>query len=80
MAELIIEILGWFGIILILTGYFLLTSKKLNEKSKTYHLMNLIGGSSIAINAISNNAYPPTILNIVWGIVAIYGIIKGITK
>jgi len=78
MTNLITEIIGWFGMFLILLAYFLLIKTKMSENSKSYHIMNLIGGISIAINALSNNAYPPAALNIVWSIIAIYSIIKGL--
>jgi len=78
MEDLIIEIIGWVGMILILVAYFLLTSKKLKENSKKYHLLNLVGGLLIVINALSHNAYPPATLNIIWSIIAVYGILKGL--
>lgn len=79
MAELPIEIVGWLGAGLILAAYFLLTEGKLTAKSKTYHLLNLIGGLGIVANAISNSAYPPAGLNIVWIAIAAYGMLKGIS-
>jgi uncharacterized membrane protein len=80
MAILLIEIMGWVGTILILLAYFLLATKKIEEKSKKYHGLNLIGGGLIVINSISNNAYPSAGLNIVWSLIAAYAIIKGIRK
>ncbi len=76
--ELIIETFGWIGTILILLAYFLLTYKKLDRESKTYHSMNLFGGLLIVINALYHSAYPPAILNIVWSVIAIYGVLKGL--
>ena len=75
---LIAEVIGWIGTILILSAYFLLTGKKLNEASKVYHGMNLFGGISIVVNALINGAYPPATLNIVWSVIAAYGIVKGL--
>jgi len=78
MANLILEILGWCGAALILLAYFLLTSGKLTSQSKIYHGMSLIGGITVAINAIFNGAFPPAALNIIWSIIAVYGLAKGI--
>jgi cell division protein FtsW (lipid II flippase) len=78
MANIIIEIIGWIGTAFILLAYFLLTNKKLSGESKTYHSMNLVGGVAIVINAVVNGAYPPAVLNVVWSLIAIYGIIKGL--
>lgn len=79
MAEFMFEIAGWLGAGLILAAYLLLTKGKLAAKSKTYHLLNLVGGLGIVANAISNSAYPPAGLNIVWIVIAAYGMLKGIS-
>jgi formate hydrogenlyase subunit 3/multisubunit Na+/H+ antiporter MnhD subunit len=77
-VNLFAELIGWLGTFLILLAYFLLTSKKLSRDSKTYHSMNLFGGIGITINSIANGAYPPAVLNIIWSLIAIYGIVKGL--
>jgi hypothetical protein len=42
--NLIIEIIGWLGMLLILIAYYLISSKRLEAKSIFYQLLNL-GGS-----------------------------------
>ena len=78
MASLLIEIIGWIGAIMILLAYFLLTQKKLTGESRTYHLINLLGGLAVGINALVNVAYPSVALNMIWSLIAIYGIVKGL--
>ncbi len=65
------------GTALILLAYFLITSKKISSESKTYQGMNLFGAIGIVINSMMNGAYPSAGLNIIWSIIAIYGLIKG---
>ena len=78
MADLIIEIVGWIGMFLVLLAYFLITNKKLDRESRLYHGMNLIGALLVGLNAIINEAYPSSVLNIVWAFIALYGILKGL--
>jgi len=78
MANLLIEIVGWIGAILIVIAYFLITSKKLDRESKIYHGMNLVGALLTGINAAINQAYPSTAINVMWGVVAIYGLIESL--
>jgi len=79
MQELIIEVAGWIGMILILLAYFLLLAlKKIDENSRIYNLMNLFGALLIFFNSFYHYAYPSAALNIVWSAVAIYGLIKGL--
>ena len=37
------EILGWFGTILLLAAYFLVSRKVFDSEGSPYNLMNLIG-------------------------------------
>jgi hypothetical protein len=76
MAELIIEIVGWVGMVLVLFAYLSITLDKLDRESKFYHGMNLIGALLIGVNSIINSAYPSGVLNVLWMIIAIYGFIK----
>jgi cell division protein FtsW (lipid II flippase) len=76
MAELWAEVVGWVGAILILAAYYLISSRRLHGRSKSYHMMNLAGGVSVALNAYVNAAYPSTGLNTVWSAIAIYGLVK----
>jgi len=79
MEELIVEIVGWIGMILVTSAYLiLLASKKITEDSKIYNFMNLFGAILILFNSFYHSAYPSAALNVVWGIFAVYGLVKGL--
>jgi len=80
MVNLLIEIVGWIGAALVVMAYFLVTYKKLDRESKIYHGMNLVGGLLAGVNAAINQAYPSTAINVMWGVVAIYGLIESLRK
>jgi hypothetical protein len=80
MADLIVEIVGWFGMSLILLAYLLITLKKVERDSKLYHGMNLAGSITLGFNTLTNMAYPSTFLNIMWILIAIYGLVQGFKK
>jgi len=80
MASLLIEIAGWIGAAFVLLAYFLLTNKRLDRESRVYHLMNLGGSIFVALNCILNQAYPSTAINVMWAVIAIYGLIEGFRK
>ena len=79
MISLIASIVGWVGMILIVSAYYLLSTKKLTSKSWVYHLINFFGGIGIVINTLINRAWPAMVLNILWALIAMISIIK-ITK
>ncbi len=78
MADLLVEVIGWVGAALLLAAYFLISAKRLHGRSKIYHLMNLLGGSFIALNSFVNSAFPSTALNAVWSSIAVYGLYKSL--
>lgn len=70
------EIIGWGGTAAILLAYFLVSIEKLSPKSKEYQLLNLIGAIGIIINSGVHRAIPSVGLNIVWLLIAVYGLAK----
>tara|TARA_Y100000310_G_C20626422_1_gene786174 strand:+ start:1215 stop:1484 length:270 start_codon:yes stop_codon:yes gene_type:complete len=76
MASLSVEIMGWVGALLLLTAYFMITHHELDSKSKKYQFMNLFGALFIGVNTFSNHAYPSFTANMVWLVVAFYGLYK----
>ena len=64
--EVIYEILGWLGMLLLLGGYTGLSFEFFEEESLTYILMNLFGAGFIALNAWRQKDNPAAVLNIIW--------------
>lgn len=72
---ILIEVVGWTGMVLLLAAYTLLTLKKLRADRWGYQLMNLTGGLCIAVNSLYNEAYPPAALNFIWFIIGVMGFV-----
>ena len=68
------EIFGWIGTALILIAYALLTLKIISSTSTQYQMMNLVGAIGIIWNTYKKEAFPPMILNIIWLLIASYGL------
>lgn len=70
--ELLVEIVGWIGAGLILLGYALVSSGRIEARSVSFQLMNLLGAAGFVINSGFHGAWPSTILNVIWiGIAAV---------
>ena len=78
--NVIIEIIGWFGMGSILIAYWLISSRRTEAKSILYQILNLIGAIGIVINAFYHRAFPPLGLNAVWAIIALWALISGQRK
>ncbi len=73
---MIYEIIGWGGTGAILLAYLLVSTGKIASSSKKYQLLNLFGAIGIIINSGIHGAIPSVGLNIVWFLIAVYGLIK----
>lgn len=74
--NLLTQIIGWFGIALVVLAYFLLSTKRLSAQSKYYQVLNLFGAIAISINVFHQQAWPAFALQIIWGAIALLSIFK----
>lgn len=78
--NIVIETIGWLGMGLILIAYYLISSKRVEAKSRLYQVFNLIGAIGIVINAFYHRAFPPLGLNTIWAIIALWALMSGQRK
>lgn len=72
MTGLLIEIAGWVGGGMILLGYVLVSTGRLQGRSVTYQMLNLAGSLGFVVNAAWHGAIPPMALNVIWCAIALY--------
>ena len=73
------DIIGWIGVLLILVAFTLTTFGVINAKDIAYGLLNFAGALGIVISSYAKKDFQPVILNAVWLLVAIVGIIRSLT-
>jgi hypothetical protein len=72
--DIVMEIVGWIGAVLILAGYGLLSAGKLDARSPAYQWLNVFGAIGFIANSAWHQAWPSAILNVIWvgiGVVAL---------
>jgi hypothetical protein len=74
MVNYVIQIVGWFAALLLLSAYVLLTMGKVNAGSKLYQWLNVLAGAGLIVNSGWNGAYPSVFINIVWMGIGLYGV------
>ena len=75
--DVLMEVVGWIGAVLILAGYALLTAERVTARSVSYQAMNEVGAAGFIANGVWHKAWPSAILNIIWvgiGVVALFRI------
>ncbi|WP_342587713.1 CBU_0592 family membrane protein [Allosphingosinicella vermicomposti] len=79
MADILVEVAGWAGALLILAAYLLLTAGRLHGSSPVYQGMNVLGAAGFIVNSAWHGAMPSAILNVVWmgiGLTALARIVR----
>lgn len=74
---MIFDICGWIGTVLVLIAYALLSTKKI-ENGNLYQTINLIAAIFMAIGLFPKNAWFSFALQVVWGLIAIFAIVKNV--
>ena len=73
--EVTSEVLGWIGIILVLLGYGLVVFAVISGDSLLFMGLNLLGAIGIAIDAWEDKNIQPVVLNIIWAVIAVVGVV-----
>lgn len=70
------NIINSLGVSLILLAFLLLTIKKLKPEDKAYNLLNLVGAGLACYGSYLINAIPFVLLEGIWALVALFGLLK----
>lgn len=73
--EVTSEVLGWIGIIFVLLGYGLVVFAVISGDSLLFMGLNLLGAIGIAIDAWEDKNIQPVVLNIIWAVIAVVGVV-----
>ena len=74
--DLIVNIIGLLGVVIILLTYFLLQINKINSKGFIYSFANLIGSILIMISLYRFWNLSSFVIEIFWIVISIYGLIS----
>jgi hypothetical protein len=66
VMQLFVEVVGWAGALLILVAYGLLSTGRLEGRSRSYQWLNLVGSLGFVLNSGWKGAWPSAALNVVW--------------
>jgi hypothetical protein len=66
ITEILIEIIGWTGSVLIVGAYALNLNGKLEANDMKYIWANIVGAVFFMINSYSHGAMPSVVVNIIW--------------
>lgn len=68
------------GLALLLSAYGLNSFNIIHKRSYTYNLLNLLGGTILAWYSIRIGAIPFIILQTIWAVIALVGIMRALLR
>ena len=74
--QLWVDIIGWFGVALMLVAFLMVSNRRLQGDSIPYQWMNLIGAICLMVNSYYYRAFPSVIVNLVWSSIAVITVIR----
>lgn len=77
LPEISVEVAGWIGAGLLLGAFAMVSSSRLKGNGLGFQLMNLFGAGLLLINTLYHAAYPASLLNGVWALVAVANLVRG---
>lgn len=72
------EVFGWYGVAAILLAYLLNSLNIINSANLWYSMLNFTGAIGVIVDAGKQKNYQPMVLNLVWGLVALVAIFRGL--
>ena len=69
------EAIGWMGAFFLLLAFVLVSFTIIDTEGWLFPLFNLAGSLGIVYISLRKKAYPPAVLNIIWGLVALVSLI-----
>jgi hypothetical protein len=74
--ESAVDIIGWAGMIVLVSAYLLVSNNKIDAQTKTYQGLNIFASTCLIINTGYYGAYPAMTLNVVWVLMGLFFLTK----
>lgn len=70
------EALGWYGMVALITAYFLVSFGWIDSEGVAFQLLNLTGSIGLLIVAASKGVTQSVILNFFWGAIGVIALVR----
>ncbi|MDB5155596.1 MAG: hypothetical protein JWR50_303 [Mucilaginibacter sp.] len=72
--QMILTSIGWLGVVLCTVGYLLLSTKVIKAESRSFQLLNIVGGLCLVATAVDNDDMPNAVANLLWMFIGVYAL------
>ena len=70
------SIVGWYGLVAVITAYVLTTFSFLSVDHPLIPILNFTGAAGVAIASFRKNAYEPAVMNVIWAGIGLVALAK----
>lgn len=74
--DIVVEIVGWAGAVLVLGAYVLVSMGSLSGLSPSFQWMNALGATFFVLNTWWHGAIPSMVVNIIWSGIGFAALIR----
>jgi hypothetical protein len=60
------DVAGWVGMVLVISGFALLSMRRLKPRSARYQLLNTVGAGLLVVSTLATASWPAVWLNAAW--------------
>jgi len=70
------DAIGWAGALLVLVAYGMVSFQRMRPDTARYQVLNAIGSACLIINTAFHRAFPSTVVNVIWIMIAVAAFVR----
>jgi hypothetical protein len=76
MIQLLIDVAGWLGVVMVLAAYGLVSARRLEGDAVLYQALNIGGAALLIANSFYYGAMPSVAVNVIWIGIGVYALAR----
>lgn len=79
-TALLLETTGWLGVVAYVVAYLLLTIGVLKSNGYPFHILNIVGASSLIVYSLEYGDKPNVAVNVIWLLIGVGAVLRRILR
>ncbi|OJV14753.1 MAG: hypothetical protein BGO21_18840 [Dyadobacter sp. 50-39] len=79
-TALLLETLGWLGVVAYVVAYLLLTVGVLKPNGYPFHILNMVGAGTLIVYSLEYGDKPNVAVNVIWLMIGVGAVIRRLVR
>ncbi|HEY1022245.1 MAG TPA: hypothetical protein VGE06_08020 [Flavisolibacter sp.] len=79
-TALLLETLGWLGVVAYVVAYLLLTVGVLKPSGYPFHILNMVGAGTLIVYSLEYGDKPNVAVNVIWLMIGVGAVIRRLVR